>query len=165
MGCCFGKKQEVSEPTGNSSQAPSQRQNSSSKQTQQQSQNQPQSQTQEQEPYDRSKIEALVAQIVNNSIPLPEELDFHGWYLKEAESVLPMYFAQKPKNDICFIPGRGLHAKDGKPKIKPYILEQFRNAGLDFYIHHSGGRVTVNFNKGTKVERKFKEADEPNVAI
>ena len=89
---------------------------------------------------------------------MPDELDFHGWTLNDVDRVMPLYFNQCPQQDITFIPGRGLHAANGKPTIKPHICEMFQSHGLDFYLHHQGGRVTVNFNKGTKVERKFKEA-------
>ncbi|KAA6353408.1 MAG: hypothetical protein EZS28_051065, partial [Streblomastix strix] len=41
--------------------------------------------------------------------------------------------------------------------IKPYIVAEFKKLKLDHYQHHQGGRVTVNFNAGKKVERKFKE--------
>ncbi|KAA6317051.1 MAG: hypothetical protein EZS28_055160 [Streblomastix strix] len=107
-------------------------------------------------PLTREQIEALVKRIVQNHY-LPDLLDFHGWYLNEVKEVLPQYIKDKPSQDICFIPGRGLHAKGGVPVIKPYILDEFKKLKLDHYQHHQGGRVTVNFNAGKKVERKFQE--------
>ena len=111
----------------------------------------------------REEVEKIVNDIVEHKTPLPEELDFHGWMLSDVDKVMPLYFEQRPENDITFIPGRGLHAESGKPTIKPHICEMFKNDDLDFYLHHQGGRVTVNFTKGKKVERTFPEAAEDKI--
>ncbi|KAK2962244.1 hypothetical protein BLNAU_2904 [Blattamonas nauphoetae] len=140
MGCC-GSKQDI-EKNEKSNQKPQNKQNNQSQ--------------------GREQIEKLVQDIVNSKKALPLELDFHGWYLSEAQQVLPVYIDRKPKEDVCLITGRGLHAEDNKPKIKPYVLETLRKGGFDYYVHHQGGRCTVNFNKGTKVERKFKEVEDEN---
>lgn len=111
----------------------------------------------------REDVEKIVNDLVNKVTPLPEELDFHGWTVADVDKVMPLYFEARPEKDITFIPGRGLHAESGKPTIKPHICDMFKEDGLDFYLHHQGGRVTVNFTKGKQVERTFPEADEDKI--
>lgn len=154
MGCCFGKKESKNEQRqieeGSQKNQPQNTSNSS--------QNEPRVDD-NQFQKNHEQVEQLVADIVQRKVPLPEELDFHGWMLKDVDAVMPLYLQDRPENDICFIPGRGLHAQSGKPTIKPHIIEIFKRENLDFYIHHSGGRVTVNFTPGKKVTKKFKEVD------
>jgi hypothetical protein len=127
----------------------------------------------------REEIESLVKALTENKksfyyhllllllLELPLEIDLHMWYLKEVETIWPLYLKDKPKDDVCFICGRGFdfffflhfyvgtHSDNKKPVIKSWLLEQIKSLKIDYYIHHGGGRITCNFNKNKKVVRKY----------
>ena len=67
------------------------------------------------------------------------EVDMHGLAYKPSEWSAPIRWTMEYSemfdiDKVCFIPGKGLHSKDGVPKLRPTVMATLTMCGYNPYI-------------------------------
>ena len=89
---------------------------------------------------EKQKAEAAIFE-KNNKFRRFNVLDLHGLFVEEAIHRLKQFLAKHEMlrtRTVTVITGRGLHSRDGVPKIKPRIIDHIRNTVNCYYRENSG---------------------------
>ena len=78
-------------------------------------------------------------------------IDLHWLTQKQCDRYVRCVMSNKPKkvngqtlSMVVFIPGKGTHTKDGKPKLKPFTMELLKELGYEASVDpHNEGRVNA----------------------
>jgi len=81
---------------------------------------------------------ARVAQAEDQFRSSPNVIDFHGFRVAEALLLLRKKLAEPRRGKLLVITGAGRHSPDGKPRIRPAIINYLMQNRIQFSMVNDG---------------------------